>query len=164
MSKKELGITVVVLLIGITILVLTPFQTSAIRHQANSIGISLTPRTFPVFTAILLIALSLLYLFKLYNDVRSRKKKGITELWIAEAEEDKVNLFPVILITAIMIAYVYLMIFIGFIFSSIILCTFFAIYFKSKWWHVIISGLVIPVGAFYLFQLLYVYLPTGTLW
>ncbi len=160
MTKKEFGITVFTFAFAVLAFVLMPTQTvgTSMTHFG---GINITPRIFPIFSAGLMGILSLIHLIQLCLQGAKRKKAG-GSFFAADPEDSAV--WQVALVCVIMILYVLIMPTIGFILDSIILCTALAIFMKSKWWQVLVSGIALPIILYFLFRLVYVTMPTGTLW
>ena len=116
--------------------------------------------TFPTLTAWLIIISSGLYLLSMIARYIQAKMAGQA---IAFEDGKKIYLFPVIAVAAGIFIYVFLLRTLGFIIDTMIFTALVGIYLKSNRLELIISSLIIPIAAYFIFGLMYVNLPSGIL-
>ncbi len=164
MSKKEFGLTAFFAAAAVAIFALMPSQTSGKPYNTSvKSGLITTPRTIPSLCAWLILILALIWLVRLIRlGMASKKLNGY--FFTPKKEEEKGEIFNCVLFTGAMVIYYFAMRPLGFVLDSILLGLFLSLYLRAKWWQVIVSGVVFPIGLYYAFQLVYVNMPKGTIW
>lgn len=158
MANREMLITWGTLLISIIILVLLPFQTIDMQHGRAGSTITVTPSTFPVFTASLMGGLSLAHLLSMYKKRKEQKKNNEQE-----EMDEIIAIKPVLMSVVVLLIYAFLMDKLGWLIDTILLCSLMGVYFRAKIWQIVVAGVVVPIVINYMFKLMYVNLPAGFL-
>lgn len=159
--KQELIITIGFFVLGVAILVLMPYQVSPRYFTANNTsGVRMATTTFPTLTAWLIIISSGLYLLGIGVRCIQAKMAGQE---IAFENGKRMYLIPVIAVAVGIFIYVFLLRILGFIIDTMIFTALIGLYLKSSKLEIVISSLVIPIAAYFIFGLMYVNLPSGIL-
>ena len=155
MNKYNLRISVVFLLLGILLLIVTPYCTPAYSSAAHT----LESDFFPTFTGWFTIVCSVgLFISTRIDMLRGRESEEYES-------RDKIKELKVLIIFVMLVAYTALCGVIGFLLASIVfVCSFMAVLNVRTWWYYAIS-IVSVCLIFYCFRyLLYIHLPLLGIW
>lgn len=155
MNTANVLLAIFFILFGIFILVLTPFQVTAVSSSFNG----MVPQSFPRFVGWFTVVTGVCQLVD--SLIRIVQKRDDEEMEKRDAKREG----KVILIFALLVAYTALCDIIGFCFASIIfVCAFLALMGVKKWLHYVIA-IVLCVVIFYCFRyMLYIHLPRANVW
>ncbi len=160
-KKSELIVCLGFLILGIAILVIMPSQVRFAYFTANNTeGIRMATTTFPRLTALLIIFSSGIFLLQTLFKYMSAKKAG-KPVEFEKGKEIHI-LLPVVMMSCI-IAYAMLFRKLGFILDTVIMTLMIGLYLKSSKLQLLISCVIIPVAAYFIFRFMYVNLPSGIL-
>ncbi|WHH61018.1 tripartite tricarboxylate transporter TctB family protein [Petroclostridium sp. X23] len=150
MMKRDTVLSIFFLLIGF-------FIWFAIPYQIEDTGITVMgPRFFPKVLSIMLVVVSGLFLVQ---NILAGKKQGKEKEDKGEIKDIKSEL-NVLILFALMIAYVYLMPIWGFIISTIVVIGAVVYFLGTRKWYMYLIFIAIVLLVYYVFQeLLYVQLP-----
>ena len=159
MERRNLIIAIIFTLMGILVLIMIPFFTSA-RAPREGWAINVDPRTFPYIMAWIMTSMGL---FNLVLAVRSYLKARMTN----SLKDEKVNIFElksVLIMFVIMFIYYLLLGRLGYIISTTMVCIAVAMFFKARWWQAILLGCVLSPVIYIIFTRVGVPLPRGLLY
>jgi len=144
-------------LVGISIIafILIHYQVGTVRAGRPGYLIVVTPKSFPLFAASLMLIISSLNLLFL---VRKQKKRLFTD-----EQYEKMNLKSSLPVFVALLFYVLVLEALGYVISTILLTLFMLYHFQAKKWFIVTIGVFLPPIVYFIFKLLYVPLPKGIL-
>lgn len=153
--RREFTTAVILVVISIIMIVLIYDQVGKVSVGRPGFLIVVTPRSFPLFAAGLMLGISTINFVSILKKWKSTKE--------SDDGFEKIDFKSSMPVFFALFFYVLLLELLGYIISTILLTVFLLYHFGARKWQVITIGLFLPPIIFYIFKMLYVPLPKGFL-
>ena len=162
MARRNLILAFTLLAIGIILLVMIPFYTVG-RAGRPGYLININPRTFPFMMAIIMSAMGLFNVVLAFRAYKKSLSASSSAKKLATEEVTAFDLKSVLPLFCIMFGYVFVLPSLGYVISTVILCTATGLFFKARAWEAILLGCLLALLVFLVFTRIGVPLPRGIL-